>query len=102
MIFVNLEWVMSLRRTRHFEVARVLKISEGALCNRLTGKTEFTQTERARVSEYLQYQEQFLFERKTPPASARLQPASDLRPLAEEHLLDDEGYTQRRASQATA
>jgi hypothetical protein len=72
MVFINLEWVLGLRRIRRFEIAQLLKISEGALCNRLTGKTEFLPHEKQRVAEYVGFQPEWLFAQLTPPHSARI------------------------------
>jgi hypothetical protein len=72
MRFINLEWVIGLRRVRRFELAQALKISEGAFCHKLSGQKEFAPHEKQRIAEFLGYQASWLFAELRPPESARL------------------------------
>ncbi len=73
MIFYpHLVWILGLRRIRRFELARLLQITEVAVAHKLSGRTPFEYHERNRISEFLGYRGDWLFETPDPPASARL------------------------------
>jgi hypothetical protein len=70
--YPNLEWAASFHRLRRFELAQLLKISEGAFCNRLSGRVLFSPIEKQRLAERLGYTSEWLFQQMVPPVSARL------------------------------
>ena len=73
MRFANLEWLLAQRRIARYQLASLLRTSEGSISRKLSGRSEFLPHERTRVSEFLGYQQSWLFQETVPPDNARLE-----------------------------
>ena len=83
MRFANLRVMMSDRRVRLWELAKVLKRSDAYLSDRLNGRYQFAPHERTRLAEYFGVKEDWLFQEFRPPVARRetamLTPSAELR-----------------------
>jgi hypothetical protein len=83
MRFANFKAMMAHKRVRLWELAPVLRRSDGYLSDRLNGRFEFAPHERTRLAEYFGCSEDWLFQRFQPPVARRetasLVPACELR-----------------------
>jgi transcriptional regulator with XRE-family HTH domain len=77
MHFPNLLWAVRQAGSQ-FQLAARLGESESWLSRRLTGRVEFSDEDRARISEALGYPANWLFQSPQPPAQE--QPAAQLAP----------------------
>ena len=75
-LFQNLRVALEETRRREYEVAAYLKINPVRFSQKCHGNGSFSAHEREMIAEYLGYQEAWLFQRVTAPASARLSPDS--------------------------
>lgn len=75
--------MMAYRHVRLFELAAVLRMSDGALSQRLSGRYLFAPHERTRLAEYFAVDSAWLFEEFRLPAArhetAILTPAMEMR-----------------------
>lgn len=71
MKYPNLRAMMFHRKVRLFELAAVLRMSDGALSMRLTGRYEFAPHERNRLAEYFSVSSDWLFQEFRPPVARR-------------------------------
>jgi hypothetical protein len=74
MKFINLLWALNYKRIPHFQVAGILKITLAMFSMKMTGRAEFAPHERARISEFLAFDQAWLFEEFSPPQSAWVRP----------------------------
>lgn len=73
MKFPNLEYAISLRRLKQWEVAQAAGITEWRFSRSLNGRSEFTPIERAHVADVLKFDQTWLFEAPKPPKSRILE-----------------------------
>ncbi len=69
--FPNLTWAIR-ERGNQFQFAALLGESESWISRRLTGRVEFTDTERTRVAETLGYPANWLFLTPQPPGREQI------------------------------
>lgn len=70
-MFPNLRSLMTFRHVRVFELAHVLKISDGATSNRLNGRIPWAPHERNRLVSFFGVEEDWLFQEFRPPVARR-------------------------------
>jgi hypothetical protein len=67
MKFPNLEYAISLRRLKQWEVARASGITEWRLSRLLNGRSEFAAIEQEHIANVLKFDQAWLFEMPKPP-----------------------------------
>ena len=67
MKFPNLEYAISLRRLKQWEVAQAAGITEWRFSRSLNGRNEFTPIERVHIADVLKFDQAWLFETPKPP-----------------------------------
>ena len=72
-MLMYLKYAMARRGIKAYQLAPLLKISEGQFSLRLAGRLPFLPGERARLSEFLGLTEEWLFSEPIIPASARIE-----------------------------
>jgi transcriptional regulator with XRE-family HTH domain len=70
-MFPNMRSLMTFRHVRVFELARLLRVSDGAMSNRLNGRIPFAPHERNRLTEFFGVDGDWLFHEFRPPVARR-------------------------------
>jgi hypothetical protein len=68
MRFPNVVWAMAHRRLPQYSLAVIIERSEARLSRCLSGRADFTDNERAAISQALGFPETWLFEEVVPPS----------------------------------
>jgi len=70
-MFPNMRSLMTFRHVRVFELANLLRISDGAMSNRLNGRIPISNCERNRLVEFFGVEGDWLFQEFRPPVARR-------------------------------
>lgn len=83
MKFANLRGIMASRNVKLYHLSAHLRVSDGYLSLRLSGRKPFQEYEKQRISQYFSLPQEWLFEEFRPPVmrreTAMLTPAAELR-----------------------
>ena len=69
MEYPHLIWAIDQRRLAHYELARAARITESRFSRCLKGRFEFSDEEQRKISALLDYSQDWLFAKITPPAA---------------------------------
>ena len=72
-MYPNLIWALAFGRIPQWRIGSAMGLSEGSFSRRITGRCDFSASEKETASKFLGYREEWLFAAEAPPASARLQ-----------------------------